>query len=118
MKPKRDIKEYAKEHYANNRERKIHYGKLYYYGLNPGDELPVKKIKKQQNIQKERKRQEEITRIWRFTGEFILPDERIIEKLVEKEIYIEEHIDDDVVDYIELEECIKDEENNEDNGEE
>lgn len=124
MRTDEDRRQYAREYYKKNyksiKERNETYSNTN-ADRNREEEKRLSKalgarvsVRKKYNEVKERRRQEEITNLWRLTGEFILPDDKYIDKIIEKEIIKQEHIEDDVVDYIELDECI---ENNEDEDE-
>ena len=57
-----------------------------------------------QNAKKERKLQEKITQIWRQTGEFVIPDEKII-KEVYKELEKEALLYEDTVEDVDIKDC-------------
>jgi hypothetical protein len=102
MSTKREKSDYAREWYRNNKGRKD------YEYQEHKDDAKIFYPKK------ERKLQEKITEIWRLTGEFVIPDEKMI-KQVEKEILKGELLYEDTIDEVELTEIeteIEDDENN------
>ena len=114
MPTKEEKRDYAREYYQHNlsRPRKPSKSKKPSYllsrelDLNLSKELGAKiTFRKKQNSLKERKRQEFITKIWRETGEFRLPEDQVIEDEIIKEelLYV------DTIEDVELEDCIEEE---------
>lgn len=124
MPTKREKSDYAREWYRNNKgrkdyeiryyqehkdEKRLKYEERHKKDLELSKKLGAKvNYAKKQNSKKERKLQEKITEIWRLTGEFIIPDEKMI-KQVEKEILKEELLYEDTIDEVELIELEKNE---------
>ena len=105
------VKEYHRQYYQEHKEQDELDAKSLMIRTEP---LKTRRWSNMYNAKKYRKEEEEITKLWRLYGWFIMPDEKTIDEIIEKE----KLLDEDTIDDVSLEDCIENEDEDIKNNEE